>query len=218
MLVDTEMKMFAGLPAPDVPAEHRRRSHPRPRARGMCSATSPITCGQVRRQPGFITKNLPRLLELLEEVGIENPIVCANINKIGFRMSGGIESYERTLATRVPGDRDVGMASGAIHRRRRWNTSARCRTFKRSCSALPVGRTSGRRSRSQTETSRRIQPQARCGTGRERLEPCDHAFDDENERPPVAPRAEPWFADEPKEPIPTCRPDRARSPGTTPAW
>jgi aryl-alcohol dehydrogenase-like predicted oxidoreductase len=35
---------------------------------------------------------------ILTGLGIENPIVCANINKIGFRMSGGFDAYERTLA------------------------------------------------------------------------------------------------------------------------
>jgi hypothetical protein len=54
-------------------------------------------------------------LEVLEEVGIDNPIVCANINKIGFRMCGGMEVYEQTIATRR--FRPVAMsvlASGAL--------------------------------------------------------------------------------------------------------
>ena len=33
--------------------------------------------------------NMPALLDVLEELGIDNPIVCSNINKIGFRMCGG---------------------------------------------------------------------------------------------------------------------------------
>jgi hypothetical protein len=66
-------------------------------------------------EPGFITMNLPRLLDALDAVGVENPIVCSNINKIGFRMCGGIEAYEKTIATRK--FRAVAMsvfASGAI--------------------------------------------------------------------------------------------------------
>jgi hypothetical protein len=31
-----------------------------------------------------------------EAVEIDNPIICANINKIGFLMCGGIEAYERS--------------------------------------------------------------------------------------------------------------------------
>jgi hypothetical protein len=49
-------------------------------------------------QPGYITMNVPRLLDVLEAQGIENPIVCAYINKIGFRMSGGIELDITTIA------------------------------------------------------------------------------------------------------------------------
>lgn len=66
-------------------------------------------------EPAFITMNLPRLLDALEECGIENPIVCSSINKIGFRMCGGIEAYEKTIAERK--FRPIAMsifASGAI--------------------------------------------------------------------------------------------------------
>jgi hypothetical protein len=51
-------------------------------------------------EPGFITMNLPKLLDALDSVGIANPIVCANINKIGFRMCGGIAAYEAAISTR----------------------------------------------------------------------------------------------------------------------
>ena len=62
--------------------------------------------------------NLPKLLDVLKEVGIENPIVCANINKIGFRMSGGFEAYQHALSTHDC--RAIAMsvfASGAISAR-----------------------------------------------------------------------------------------------------
>jgi len=66
-------------------------------------------------EPGFITMNVPRLLDTLDALGIDNPIVCANINKIGFRMCGGVQAYESAIATRR--FRPVAMsilASGAI--------------------------------------------------------------------------------------------------------
>ena len=66
-------------------------------------------------EPGFITMNLPKLLDVLEEVGIDNPIVCSNINQIGFRMCGGVEAYERAMRERR--FRPIAMsvfASGAI--------------------------------------------------------------------------------------------------------
>ncbi len=49
-------------------------------------------------EPGYITMNLPRTVDVLHGLGIENPIVCASINKIGFRMSGGLEANEQALA------------------------------------------------------------------------------------------------------------------------
>jgi hypothetical protein len=69
-------------------------------------------------EPGFITMNLPRLLDVLEESGIKNPIVCSNINKIGFRMCGGTDLYEETIATRKfrPLAMSV-LASGALRPR-----------------------------------------------------------------------------------------------------
>jgi hypothetical protein len=66
-------------------------------------------------EPGWITMNMPLLLDALDELGLENPIVCSNINKIGFRMCGGIEAYERALRERR--FRAIAMsvfASGAI--------------------------------------------------------------------------------------------------------
>jgi len=48
-------------------------------------------------EPGYITMNMPALLDALNSVGIENPIICSSINKIGFRMSGGIKLYEKYL-------------------------------------------------------------------------------------------------------------------------
>ena len=50
-------------------------------------------------EPAFITMNMPKLLDVLESVGIQNPIICSSINKAGFRMSGGMEIYEKTLKT-----------------------------------------------------------------------------------------------------------------------
>jgi hypothetical protein len=48
-------------------------------------------------EPGYITMNMPALFDVLDSVGIKNPIICSSINKIGFRMSGGKEIYEKYL-------------------------------------------------------------------------------------------------------------------------
>ncbi len=67
-------------------------------------------------EPGYITMNMPLLLDSLNSVGIMNPIICSSINKIGFRMSGGVEIYEKYLSEKQ--FRPIAMqvlASGALH-------------------------------------------------------------------------------------------------------
>jgi hypothetical protein len=69
-------------------------------------------------EPGYITMNMPALLDALNSVGIENPIICSSINKIGFRMSGGKEKYEEYLTEKT--FRPIAMqvlAAGALRPR-----------------------------------------------------------------------------------------------------
>ena len=116
LLIDAEMKMFHGLNTPVVFMQNvitdlllglkmndaLRMFHDHVR-------------NKYNAEPGFITMNVPRLLDVLDGLGIDNPIVCANINKIGFRMCGGVAVYEDTIAKRP--FRPVAMsvlASGAI--------------------------------------------------------------------------------------------------------
>jgi hypothetical protein len=116
LLIDAEMKMFTGLRTPVVFLQNVITDL----LLGMgIKDAFRIFADHVRErynaEPGFITMNLPHLLDVLEEVGIPNPIVCANINKIGFRMCGGIKLYEDEIASRK--FRPVAMsvlASGAI--------------------------------------------------------------------------------------------------------
>ncbi len=66
-------------------------------------------------EAGFITMNLPLAAKVLTETGIENPIICASINKIGFRMSGGFKANEEALKS--GGIRTMAMqvyAAGAL--------------------------------------------------------------------------------------------------------
>ncbi|WP_299652284.1 hypothetical protein [uncultured Jannaschia sp.] len=66
-------------------------------------------------EPGYITMNMPMLLDALEREGIERPIICSNINKIGFRMSGGYDAYMGALRSgRVRAIAMSVYASGAI--------------------------------------------------------------------------------------------------------
>ena len=116
LLIDAEMKMFHGLKTPVIFMQNVITDLLL--GLGM-KQTLRIFHDHVRdkygAEPGYITMNVPALLDVLDELGIDNPIVCANINKIGFRMSGGINAYERAIAQRR--FRPVAMsvlASGAI--------------------------------------------------------------------------------------------------------
>ena len=116
LLIDAEMKMFSGLRTPVIFLQNVVVDLLL--GLGFHEAFR-IFADHVKdrygAEPGFITMNMPRLVDALESLAIENPIVCANINKIGFRMCGGLERYERTL--REKRFRAIAMsifASGAI--------------------------------------------------------------------------------------------------------
>lgn len=116
LLVDAEMKSFHGLSTPVVWLQNVVVDLLL--GLGFRDVFGTFA-GHVRHrygaEPGFITMNLPALLPVLESEGIENPIVCATINKLGFRMSGGVHGYLDALDHRP--FRAVAMsvlASGAI--------------------------------------------------------------------------------------------------------
>ncbi|QBX55868.1 hypothetical protein EXE58_10625 [Nocardioides seonyuensis] len=116
LLIDAEMRMFEGLRTPVIFLQNVVVDL----LLGLgFNEAFRIFSDHVRTkygaEPGFITMNLPRLLDALDEVGIDNPIVCANINKIGFRMSGGVDAYVDAMQNRK--FRAIAMsvyASGAI--------------------------------------------------------------------------------------------------------
>jgi hypothetical protein len=116
ILIDMEMKMFSGLKTPVI---------------FMQNVFTDLFLGmgftrifrtfhdhvieKYGAEPAYITMNMPMLLAALESEGIKRPIICSNINKIGFRMSGGFDAYLDALKSgRV---RAVAMsvyASGAL--------------------------------------------------------------------------------------------------------
>ena len=116
LLIDAEKKMFHGLKTPVVFMQNVITDL----LLGLnMKDTFRMFHDHVRNkynaEPGFITMNVPRLLDVLDGLGIDNPIICANINKIGFRMCGGVAAYEQAIAHRK--FRPVAMsvlASGAI--------------------------------------------------------------------------------------------------------
>ena len=114
LLIDAEMKMFQGLSAPVIFLQNVVVDLLL--GLGFKDAFR-IFAEHVKdrydAEPGFITMNMPALLDVLEELQIDNPIVCSNINKIGFRMCGGIEAYEAASARApVPGGGDVCLRLG----------------------------------------------------------------------------------------------------------
>jgi len=119
MLVDAEMKMFAGLETPVIFLQNvvtdliLGLGAPQ-----VFASFAAYVKRRYNAEAGFFTMNLPKLLEALHSAGVENPIVCANVNKAGFRMSGGIEGY-RAAAAKYPA-RVIAMsvfASGGISAR-----------------------------------------------------------------------------------------------------
>ncbi len=102
ILIDAEMKMFTGINTPVIFIQNV-----------LVDLVLGLKMYEVFRdydayirkkydaEPGYITMNMPDLLDALESVGITNPIICASINKAGFRMSGGIERNEQYLRERT---------------------------------------------------------------------------------------------------------------------
>ncbi len=116
MLIDAEMKMFEGLNTPVVFIQNVITDlflglgmH------DMFKIFHDHVKTKYGAEAGFITMNVPKMLDVLEKLGIDNPIVCANINKIGFRMCGGVQAYEDAIKNRR--FRPIAMsvlASGAL--------------------------------------------------------------------------------------------------------
>jgi len=98
LLIDAEMKMFKGISTPVIFIQNVLVDLIL--GLGMKEVFAEYD-NYIREkynaEPGYITMNLPCLLEVLNSVGIKNPIICSSINKIGFRMSGGIELYSKIL-------------------------------------------------------------------------------------------------------------------------
>ena len=116
LLVDAEMKRFAGVPTPVIFVQNVVTDLLLGLGLGdMLAAFDRYIREKYRAEAGFITMNLPLLVDTLERVGVKHPIVCANINKIGFRMCGGVDAYRDVL--RSGRCRPIAMsilASGAI--------------------------------------------------------------------------------------------------------
>ena len=101
LMIDAEMKMFKGIETPVIFLQNVITDLLLGlRANDMLAAFHAYIKKKYNAEAGFITMNMPKLLSVLEQAGISNPIICASINKAGFRMSGGKDIYETTLNTK----------------------------------------------------------------------------------------------------------------------
>ncbi len=101
ILIDSEMKMFKGIDTPIIFIQNVLTDLIL--GLGMYDvfiAFKKHVEQKYNAEAGFITMNMPRLFDVFEKIGIQNPIICSSINKIGFRMSGGKELYEQYIKTK----------------------------------------------------------------------------------------------------------------------
>jgi len=98
LLVDAEMKMFRGIPTDTVFLQNVVTDM----LLGMGMTEFFVAFADYVRKkynatPGFITMNFPMLAEKLNALSLEDTVVCSSINKIGFRMPGGVRDYESAV-------------------------------------------------------------------------------------------------------------------------
>lgn len=100
LMIDAEMKMFNGIHTPVIFLQNVITDLLLGLGmKNILKAYYNYIKEKYKAEPGFITMNMPKLLNMLESVGIYNPIICTSINIDGFRMSGGKQLYEETLHT-----------------------------------------------------------------------------------------------------------------------
>lgn len=119
MLIDAEMKMFAGLNVKVVFLQNIITDLML--GYGIREIFAGY-CEYIRRKyqvlPGLITQNMPYLLDQLNVWGIKDVVVCSSFNKIGYLMSPNVSSYIEAASKNNASDYQLmamsTMASGAI--------------------------------------------------------------------------------------------------------
>jgi hypothetical protein len=98
LMVDAEMKMFKGIDTPVIFVQNVVTDLVL--GLGMYDlfiGFSEYVKKKYNAEPGFITMNMCKMVDVCESIGLKNPIICSSINKIGFRMSGNNAIYEKYL-------------------------------------------------------------------------------------------------------------------------
>jgi len=98
LLIDAEMKMFKGINTPVIFLQNVLVDMLLGlKMYNVFKEYDEYIRSRYNAEPGYITMNMPMLWDVLDELNISNPIICSSINKIGFRMAGGKEVYEKYL-------------------------------------------------------------------------------------------------------------------------
>lgn len=98
LMIDSELKMFKGINTPVIFLQNVITDLLLGlRMKDFLVGFHRYVKLKYNAEAGFITMNMPMLLNVLESAGIRQPIICTSINKAGFRMSGGISLYEKVL-------------------------------------------------------------------------------------------------------------------------
>ncbi|HEY5122572.1 MAG TPA: hypothetical protein VIK14_02430 [Ignavibacteria bacterium] len=102
LLIDAELKMFKGINTPVIFIQNVVVDMVLGlKMLEVFKAYDSYIRDKYKAEPGYITMNMPALLDALNSVGIKNPIICSSINKLGFRMSGGKNLYEKYLTEKT---------------------------------------------------------------------------------------------------------------------
>lgn len=98
LLVDAEMKVFKQIDTPVIFLQNVITDLLLGLGmKDVIKAYHQYIISEYNAEPGYITMNMPKLLNFLNAAGIYNPIICTSINVDGFRMSGGKTLYEKIL-------------------------------------------------------------------------------------------------------------------------
>jgi hypothetical protein len=116
LLVDAELKMFRGLQLGAVFLQNNVADLM------LGLGIKEVFLAYIRHieskyhtRAGFMTLNLPRMLTFLQDAGVDCPVVCSAINKVGFQMNPGVAEYESTLkSSRADVLAMSAMAAGAL--------------------------------------------------------------------------------------------------------
>lgn len=119
MLIDIEMKMFQGL---NIKVVFLQNIVTDLLLGFEIKTVFEAFCTYIKTKynalPGFITQNMPVLLNKLSDWDIKEVVVCSSFNKIGYLMSPDVQSYIDSVKNNNPASYQImamsTLASGAI--------------------------------------------------------------------------------------------------------